>query len=234
MLRNILRGAGLTKQVTRNQGFSMSAPVLQKVYELRTYNLVPDKVGEFLALSKEKFHLRTKHSVLLGYWTAELGGLNQVVHLWEYGSLKERAGVRAKLGGDPEWQAEYFQRILPMFQNQENYTLTSLSDIEAAKESGGVYELWELDMSGQPDSWRNILETAIKGLLNENRTICGVFTSQFGPMNRAVVIWNHNDIDAATSTKADLLNSQSGKDLWKSVVSGHSKLMAPTSFSPWK
>ena len=23
--------------------------------------------------------------VLLGYWTTELGGLNQVVHLWEYG-----------------------------------------------------------------------------------------------------------------------------------------------------
>ena len=26
------------------------------------------------------------------------------------GSLSERAGVRAKLGGDPEWQAEYFQK----------------------------------------------------------------------------------------------------------------------------
>ena len=42
-------------------------------------------MGEFLALSKEKFHLRTNHSILLGYWTSELGGLNQVVHLWEYG-----------------------------------------------------------------------------------------------------------------------------------------------------
>ena len=31
-----------------------------------------------MALSKEKFHLRTEHSKLLGYWTVELGGLNQV------------------------------------------------------------------------------------------------------------------------------------------------------------
>ena len=46
------------------------------------------QVGEFLALSKDKFHLRTSHSVLLGYWTTELGGLNQVVHLWEYGRLQ--------------------------------------------------------------------------------------------------------------------------------------------------
>merc|ERR1712130_478116 len=36
-----------------------------------------------MALSKEKFHLRTEHSKLLGYWTVELGGLNQVTHLWE-------------------------------------------------------------------------------------------------------------------------------------------------------
>ena len=36
-------------------------------------------------LLQEKFHLRTQHSVLLGYWTTELGGLNQVVHLWQYG-----------------------------------------------------------------------------------------------------------------------------------------------------
>ena len=32
----------------------------------RTYNLVPKDVGKFMALSKDKFHLRTKHSVLLG------------------------------------------------------------------------------------------------------------------------------------------------------------------------
>ena len=25
--------------------------------------------------------------MLLGYWTAELGGLNQVVHIWYYGKV---------------------------------------------------------------------------------------------------------------------------------------------------
>jgi hypothetical protein len=58
------------------------------LFLLRSVNilcLVYRQVGEFLALSKEKFHLRTSHSLLLGYWTAELGALNQVVHLWQYG-----------------------------------------------------------------------------------------------------------------------------------------------------
>merc|ERR1712223_1609010 len=57
-----------------------------------------------MALSKDKFHLRTEHSKLLGYWTVELGGLNQVTHLWEYDSYSHRAGVRAKLGGHQQWQ----------------------------------------------------------------------------------------------------------------------------------
>ena len=43
------------------------------------------------------------------------------------GSLAERAGVRAKLGGDADWQAQYFQRILPWLQKQDNLTLTRLN-----------------------------------------------------------------------------------------------------------
>merc|ERR1711874_153247 len=65
-----------------------SSSISNPIFELRTYDLVPKDVGKFLALSKEKFHLRTQHSVLLGYWTAELGG-------------------------DAAWQEEYFQQILP-------------------------------------------------------------------------------------------------------------------------
>jgi hypothetical protein len=47
-------------------------------------------MGEFLALSNEKMHLRTNYSSLIGYWTTELGGINQVVHLWEYGEFSAK------------------------------------------------------------------------------------------------------------------------------------------------
>lgn len=56
-----------------------------KIYELRTYNIVPQHVKEFFSLTSEQFHLRTSQSKLVGYWATELGGLNQVVHIWEYG-----------------------------------------------------------------------------------------------------------------------------------------------------
>ena len=46
------------------------------LFHFRTYSLVPKDVGKFLALSKEKFYLRTQHSVLLGGF-----GLNAISYL---------------------------------------------------------------------------------------------------------------------------------------------------------
>jgi hypothetical protein len=38
-----------------------------------------------MQLTNEHIHLRTAHSKLMGYWTTEYGGLNEVTHLWQYG-----------------------------------------------------------------------------------------------------------------------------------------------------
>jgi len=233
---NLLKQAGCWRQGLPVAGICTEASE-SKVYELRTYSLVPQKVGEFMKLSNEKFHLRTQHSVLLGYWTTELGGLNQVVHLWEYGSLSERAGVRAKLGGDPEWQAEYFQKILPWLQHQDNITLSrmaNVSEVDMTKPSGGGYELWQLDMTSLPGQWSPLVLQAVNALENSQRQVCGVYKSELGDMNSVVLIWRHNNIDQVQQLKLDLFNSKEGGDLWSHVKSSKSKFLAPTQFSNWK
>ena len=65
----------------------MSGATKDKIFELRTYSIKPDRLKEFLTLTNEKFHLRTRASVLHGYWTVELGGINQVPR----GPLGQRA-----------------------------------------------------------------------------------------------------------------------------------------------
>ena len=40
----------------------------------------------------------------VGVWQTEAGQLNEVVHLWVYKDLNERAAARAKAVTDPEWQ----------------------------------------------------------------------------------------------------------------------------------
>jgi len=230
MLRNLTR---LNQAIgLKSRSLSTTSQARGKIYELRTYSLVPQKVGEFLALSRDKFDLRTKHSVLLGYWTAELGGLNQVVHLWEYESLSARAEVRAKLGADPEWQSLYFQRILPWLQHQDNLTLTSLTDLAGSCQTSGIYEIWQLSMKNL--GWTEQALRTAASLQSDNRRLCGVFKSDFGPMNTAVMVWNHQSIDQSASLKRDLFTSAEGKALWDNVADGQSKLMAATPFSPWK
>ena len=59
----------------------------EKLYELRTYAIKPDRFGEFTKLMQEGCTLRTAHSKLIGYWNTDLGGVNEVVHIWEYGML---------------------------------------------------------------------------------------------------------------------------------------------------
>ncbi len=56
-----------------------------KLYELRTYAIKPEKFGEFTKIMQEGYMLRTAHSKLIGYWNTDLGGVNEVVHIWEYG-----------------------------------------------------------------------------------------------------------------------------------------------------
>ena len=68
------------------------------IHELRTYALLPKKAPEFLKLTKKVgFEIRSKHSNCLGYWTSEIGDLNQVVHLWGGGCWN--SSTRARMAG---------------------------------------------------------------------------------------------------------------------------------------
>lgn len=118
----------------------------KKIYELRTYAIRPDKFGEYLKVMEENIGLRTAHSKLLGFWITDLGGINEVNHLWEYGnetmpdcmfpfpysntpliniilsmyleSYQHRADVRKALTLDKNWNEKCFSKILPMFVSQ--------------------------------------------------------------------------------------------------------------------
>ena len=62
-----------------------------KVYELRKYTIKPDAIGKYKQLTTEQFHLRTKHSKLLGFWFSDVGSkLFLSVHIWEYGKNKRK------------------------------------------------------------------------------------------------------------------------------------------------
>jgi hypothetical protein len=99
--------------------------VQRKLFELRTYNIVPQRMPDYAKLTGDLFHLRTAHSKLVGFWVTEIGGQNQVVHVWEYDSLTHRKSVRDALGADSKWVSEYLGPVRSMFSSQENVLMVA-------------------------------------------------------------------------------------------------------------
>jgi hypothetical protein len=94
------------------------------IVEERIYTLEIGKVPEYIR-TYEEFGLAIQTRILprmLGYFYTEVGELNQVIHLWAYADLNERAAKRAELQAEPGWQ-EYLTRIRPLIVKQENRIL---------------------------------------------------------------------------------------------------------------
>lgn len=94
------------------------------IVELRTYTVLPGKVGAMVKLyAEEGLALQQRHlGEFLGYFTSESGNLNQVVFMWGYTSLDDRAERRDRMARDPEWQA-YLGKVVPLLVAQENKLL---------------------------------------------------------------------------------------------------------------
>ena len=76
-------------------------------YEIRTYKIRTGAVPAYLKLVEEEgIALQKEHlGELVGYFFSEIGPLNQIVHMWAYEDLNDRAKRRAELQAHPDWQA---------------------------------------------------------------------------------------------------------------------------------
>lgn len=91
------------------------------IVEERSYTTHPGKALEYIRRYEEE-GLAIQRPILghlVGYFTSEIGALNQVVHLWAYQDLADRAARRAKLLADPRWKL-YAAKVVPLLLTQEN------------------------------------------------------------------------------------------------------------------
>lgn len=92
------------------------------LYELRWYRTQPGRTGEWLQLFKEIMPVRDKYTRRVGLWQTQMGQLNEVVHLWAYRDLNDRAAARAKLGQDADWQA-FLGKAMPLLAHMQSIVL---------------------------------------------------------------------------------------------------------------
>lgn len=77
------------------------------IFEMRTYRLKAGCLEKYLELvENEGIDLQKRHlGSLVGYFFSEIGPLNEIVHIWGYQDLNDRAFRRANLAADAEWIA---------------------------------------------------------------------------------------------------------------------------------
>lgn len=94
------------------------------IYELRTYRMKVASVPAYLKLVEEEGIAVQKGHLgeLVGYFSSEIGPLNEIVHIWAYADLVDRAERRARLVADPRWLA-FLPKIQALIETMENKIL---------------------------------------------------------------------------------------------------------------
>lgn len=93
--------------------------------EMRTYVLHAGKLAAFLD-GMEKEGLAIERPILgrlLGYYSSEIGALNQVIHLWGYDNFDERTQRRQRLADSLAWQ-QFVPTVMPFIRDMRNQLLT--------------------------------------------------------------------------------------------------------------
>ena len=86
------------------------------IHEIRTYNLKLGQLQEYWKRFSEKLPARQELSKLGGHWYTEVGPLNQMVAIWPYESLEQRAEIRraAEAEPNPVWPPDTSDLIVSM------------------------------------------------------------------------------------------------------------------------
>ncbi|XP_078688893.1 protein NipSnap homolog 3A-like isoform X1 [Branchiostoma floridae x Branchiostoma belcheri] len=226
-------------------GFSTSAPLCDsgdgqpKVYELRTYHIKPPLFWEFMEILEEKIHLRMQLSKLVGFWRVDMGGLNQVVHLWEYDDFAHRTEVGKVRSAHTGWMST-LNKLLPTVESQDNVLLLPLpwSQLKYPETTGGCYELRSYRMTPGSHLQEPFRRTIQARAAFRYADLLGVWSSEFGELNRVYMLWHHQDLDQRMQGRAraaqDPAIIAASRESAPNLVHQWSKILLPTSFSPMK
>jgi len=94
------------------------------IYELRTYEVIVGKMAEVQQLYQTQgWPALARHPQrLVGYFTGDVGALNQLVHLWKFDDDNDRRAFWAGVFGDPDFMA-FATRLRPLLAAQNNKLL---------------------------------------------------------------------------------------------------------------
>ncbi|MGZ0188063.1 MAG: NIPSNAP family protein [Alphaproteobacteria bacterium] len=210
------------------------------IYELRTYTLKP---GTAPIVAKNSGTVARdirgdEYGKLEGYWLTEIGPLNQVMHLWSYADLNDRAEKRAALSQNSRWSSEYLPLVRDHMIRQDIRLLNQVVGPKAPEGEGNIYELRNYRLRpGASKTWCGHFQ---EGLVHREKysKIVGLWTTEAGQPNEVCHIWAYPSLEARAKARGaaaadpgwQAFLKKSGpmiEEMWSTV-------MLPSAHSPMK
>ena len=203
------------------------------LYELRTYRLKPGAVPEYEKRFAAAIEARQKYSRLVGFWHTDIGPIDQVLHLWAYETLQQRAEARAASVKDGAWPPAGVMDLTVSMDNDILVPSPANDPLDGPREWGNLYEL---RMYTYPSGViRHVMEQFTAGVAarQELSPLGGFFMSELGELNRFYQLWPYRDWDHRDEVRAQYLKAGT----WPAKVEERPihqlvRHLIPASFSP--
>jgi hypothetical protein len=211
------------------------------LYELRTYTVKPGALGDMVkaAGSVARDIRGDNFGKLEGYWSTEIGPLNQVMHLWSYGDFAERARLRAELAKNSRWTGEYIPLIRPLLLRQEVRFLNAIRPPVAPASTGNIYELrnYRAKPAGAAKQWLDAFTAALPAREKYSK-IVGLWQTEAPQPNEVCHLWAYPSLNA----RAEARGAATKDPVWQEFLGKapafleemHSTIMLPAPHSPLK
>jgi hypothetical protein len=202
------------------------------IYEIRTYDIVPGSLAEVEKRFGEAYEYRRKYSPLTAFLHTEVGPLNQIVHIWGYEDLAERAKIRAEAAQNPNWPPKIAEFITTQGAEIVN-AFPFVPKVQPGK-VGPVFELryYTLRPGKLPEMTKGWEERLPGRLKYSPLVLAGPV--EFGRANGFVHIWAYSSMDERLRVR-----DQARKDgAWPPpsspdrLLTQENKILLPSDFSP--
>jgi len=209
------------------------------IFEMRTYDLKPRTQPEVVKRFGEAYEKRKQLSEMAAFWHTEIGPLNQIIHIWPYKDLEERARIRAEAVKSGNWPPKISEFVLNM--RSEIMVPFSFSPAFPKGEVGPYFEMRTYtynagDLPKIMQDWEAALP--VRQALSP---VAALWYSELGSLNRFVHIWPYQSLDQRMDTRKRAIETGKWPPASKdpetgapryTMVAQESKILTAAAFSP--
>jgi hypothetical protein len=200
--------------------------------EMRTYVLKPGATASFEERFAEGLSARQQFSKLLGLWRSEVGGLNQVVHIWPYESFEDRERIGQEARKTGKWPPKTQEFIVT-----QDTKILQPAPFSPPLPEGKLGKLYEFrTYTYLPGTMPTVLERFGKVMPERAKLspLVGVWVTAIGPLNQFIHVWAYKDAAERERLRVEAAKTIAGwpPETRQFMVKQENALMVPAACSP--